>query len=135
MELLDLPGANAYGPRMSAGDGSEPVAKKKKKKARASAGVGELGDKSSGSRATKRTTTDESRNDARSIDLDTRDTSAAFGEAKKWVLAAAVLLLVGIGLVAIGEPTVGPWLTVGGMATALWGAHRLGRSGPDDART
>jgi hypothetical protein len=44
-------------------------------------------------------------------------------------------LVVGVALVAVGDTTVGPWVTVGGMAAAIWGAHRLGRSGPDGVRS
>jgi uncharacterized membrane protein len=113
----------------------EAVAKKKKTKkspsAKATRSVERVADEAAGGRSsvpaaeTKRAPTDTPKPPATS--------TAAFVEAKKWVFGAAVLLLVGVGLVAIGDTTIGPWLTVGGMATALWGAHRLGRSGPDDA--
>lgn len=63
------------------------------------------------------------------------DGAEGYAEGKKWTGGAAVLLLVGVGLVATGETNVGPYVTVAGMATAIWGAHRLGRSGPDGAST
>ena len=63
------------------------------------------------------------------------DSAAQYQDGKRWTAAAAVLLLVGVGLVATGETSVGPFATVAGMATAIWGAHRLGRSGPDGAAT
>lgn len=58
----------------------------------------------------------------------------AYADAKRWVGGAAALLLAGVALVATGDTTLGPWVTVAGMATAALGAHKLGRSGPEAAR-
>jgi Flp pilus assembly protein TadB len=126
---------------MDSQDGTAPLAKKKKaKKSSRGKGVGSA-------RKVAKTASERSGADAEAPfskrtaaeahagkPMPGRETTtAAFLEAKKWVLGAAVLLLAGVALVAIGDATLGPWLTVAGMATALWGAHRLGRSGPDDA--
>lgn len=48
---------------------------------------------------------------------------------------AAFLSLVGVGLIGVGETTVGPFVTLGAAAAFVYGAHLIGRSGPDEGKT
>jgi hypothetical protein len=51
--------------------------------------------------------------------------------ARKFLMAGATVLPVGIALAAIGRSTVGSALTVIGLAVLIAGLHTFGRAGPD----
>ena len=70
--------------------------------------------------------------DAREAAPDTGASSAErLAHAKRILTAAAAILLVGLGLSAIGDLTFGPYVTVGALALGIFGAHKLGRAGRD----
>jgi len=51
--------------------------------------------------------------------------------ARKFLLAGATVLPVGIALAAIGQSTTGSMLSVIGLAVLIAGLHTFGRAGPD----
>jgi F0F1-type ATP synthase assembly protein I len=56
----------------------------------------------------------------------------AIAQARQMLGAAAAGMLAGIGLVATGDTTFGPWISVLSMALGIGAAHTLGRCGPDE---
>ena len=53
--------------------------------------------------------------------------------ARKFLLAGATVLPVGIALAAIGQSIPGSMLSVVGLAVLIAGLHTFGRAGPDPA--
>lgn len=60
------------------------------------------------------------------------DTAEATLFARKLLGIAATTVLVGIGLSASGEPTLGAVATLASLIALIYALHRFGRSGPDD---
>ena len=54
--------------------------------------------------------------------------------ASRFLLVGATLLPIGIGLSAIGAPSMGSVVTVLGLAGLIAGLHTYGRAGPDRGR-
>jgi len=51
--------------------------------------------------------------------------------ARRFLLAGATLLPVGLGLSAIGQASLGSIATLVGLAVLIAGLHTYGRAGPD----
>jgi hypothetical protein len=49
------------------------------------------------------------------------------------IRGAALCAAAGVGLSITEYGDIGKWLTVAGVVLMIWGLHRFGRSGPDEA--
>ncbi len=51
--------------------------------------------------------------------------------ARRFLVAGATMLPIGIALAAVGQSDVGALVTLGGLAALISGLHTFGRAGPD----
>jgi hypothetical protein len=48
---------------------------------------------------------------------------------RRWLLAGATIVAIGVALVGTAGGLTGGWLTVTGWLVSIWGLHAYGRSG------
>lgn len=53
------------------------------------------------------------------------------GRPRTLVAVGVTTVLVGIGLAATGDATLGAWITLPSLILLVYALHRFGRSGPD----
>ncbi|HEX9296354.1 MAG TPA: hypothetical protein VF881_10975 [Polyangiaceae bacterium] len=51
--------------------------------------------------------------------------------ARRFLVAGATMLPIGIALSAVGQSDIGSLVTIGGLAAIIAGLHTFGRAGPD----